>query len=79
MNRFVSALDDLRSSEISSGEIPPPRNISYLEVLPDSLTHNAILDLNNVLQDKPIHDELFHEATKFLGNDAFILEESLSQ
>ena len=77
MNNFAAALDGLISSGILNGEDHTQRDLSYLDILPDSLTHNAVLDLNNVLQDKPIHDELYHEAKKFLGNDAFLLEESL--
>jgi len=52
-------------------------NLSYLSDLPKILTQNAILDLNTVLQDQPIPDYLYHEAVKFLGDDAFLLEESL--
>jgi hypothetical protein len=77
MKHFTDVLDGLKGSETFSEEVPPQRNYSYLDVLPDSLTQNAILDLNNVLQDKPIHDELYHEAMKFLEKDAFLLEESL--
>jgi hypothetical protein len=58
--------------------IPPQtRNLSYLESMPDSLTRNAILDLNTILRDQPIPDELVHEALKFLGSEPFLLEESL--
>ena len=55
----------------------PTLDLSYLEVMPECLTRNAILDLNTVLRDKPIHDELVPEAAKFLGNEPFLLEESL--
>ena len=56
---------------------PKPCDYSHLERLPESLTHNAILDLNTVLRDQPVHDELVHEAKKFLGDSPFLLEESL--
>ncbi len=49
----------------------------YLMDLPLSLTRNAILDLNTILQDKPYPNELHHEALKYLGTEAFLLEESL--
>jgi hypothetical protein len=50
---------------------------TYLTKMPESLTHNAILDLNTVLRDQPVHDKLVHEAVKFLGAEPFLLEESL--
>ncbi|TFH06259.1 MAG: hypothetical protein E4H14_11180 [Candidatus Thorarchaeota archaeon] len=54
-----------------------PRDFSYLESMPESLTQNAILDLNTILRDQPVHDELVYEALKFLGSEPFLLEESL--
>ncbi len=67
-------LDEYRTSESSP---PTQSDLSYLGDLPDSLTRNAILDLNTVLRDQPVHDELVHEAKKFLGGEPFIIEESL--
>ena len=52
-------------------------DVTYLERIPECLTRNAILDLNTILQDQPNPDELVHEATKFLGSNPFLLEESL--
>jgi hypothetical protein len=45
--------------------------------MPKSLTRNAILDLNTILRDQPNHDSLVHQAKKFLGEEPFLLEESL--
>ena len=45
--------------------------------MPKTLTQNAILDLNTVLRDQPVHNELVHEAKKFLGEEPFLIEESL--
>ncbi|MFW9920653.1 MAG: hypothetical protein ACFFED_13700 [Candidatus Thorarchaeota archaeon] len=59
--------------------IPLKRDYAYLEKTPKSLTHNAILDMNAILQDKPIPDELYHESFKFLGKTPFLLEESLRE
>ncbi|TFG30122.1 hypothetical protein EU528_08635 [Candidatus Thorarchaeota archaeon] len=53
------------------------RDLTYLTSMPESLTRNAILDLNTILRDQPIHEELVYEAMKFLGNEPFLLEESL--
>ena len=77
MGKCSDVLEEIRQSDEFTGEIPPARDYSYLEQMPESLTRNAILDLNTVLRDQPIHDELVHEAWKFLGNEPFILEESL--
>ena len=52
-------------------------DVAYLDSMPECLTRNAILDLNTILQDQPNPDELVHEATKFLGSNPFLLEESL--
>jgi hypothetical protein len=59
------------------GPTVPHLDLSYLEKMPDRLTRDAVLDLNTVLRDRPIHDTLVHEATKFLGDGPFLLEESL--
>ncbi|MHA2158240.1 MAG: hypothetical protein ACXABE_05040 [Candidatus Thorarchaeota archaeon] len=68
----------LRSNEVIEENNPSPQlDYSYLEHLPDSLTNNVILDLNTVLRDQPIHDELVNEAKKFLGDEPFLLEDSL--
>jgi hypothetical protein len=66
-------LDENRDDMVVS----PQRETTYLDELPQSLTHNAILDLNTVLRDQPIHDDLVHEAKKFLGIEPFLIEESL--
>ena len=50
---------------------------SYLENMPESLTRNAILDINTISEDWPIHDELHQKVLKFLGTQPFLLEESL--
>jgi hypothetical protein len=71
MNQCSDVIDQIRSSEA------PLPDLSYLEKMPESLTRNAVLDLNTVLRDQPVHDELVHEAAKFLGNEPFLLEESL--
>ncbi|MGY5874988.1 MAG: hypothetical protein RTU30_04515 [Candidatus Thorarchaeota archaeon] len=74
----MSLVSDVLDITKSSFKEPPPYlDYSYMKKLPTSLTNNAILDLNIVLQDMPIHDELYHEAAKFLGSETFLLEESL--
>ncbi len=77
MSRCFDVVEKIRSSDAFTSDQPPVRDYSYLEQLPESLTRNAKLDLNTILQDKPAHDELVHEAVKFLGNEPFLLEESL--
>ncbi len=77
MKYALSVLDEIMESTASNEEPTPLKDFSYLDSLPKSLTRDAILDLNTILQDMPIHDELYNEAMKFLGNDPFILEESL--
>ena len=74
MSRCLDVAEEIRSSDAYP---PSIRDYSYLEQMPESLTSNAILDLNTILRDQPIHDELVHEAVKFLGNEPFLLEESL--
>lgn len=71
MNQCSDIVDEIRNSE------PPRLDLSYLDEMPESLTRNAILDLNTVLRDRPAHNELVHEAVKFLGLEPFLLEESL--
>jgi hypothetical protein len=78
-------VDDFRTSMKQCSEIiedvrnsgTPTHDLSYLEKMPVTLTRDAILDLNTVLRDQPIHEELVHEASKFLGDEPFLLEESL--
>jgi hypothetical protein len=77
MNLFHGVLEDLKETPQTGQDIPPPLDYSYLDNLPKSLTDNAMLDLNTILEDKPLHHELWHEAKKFLGDDPFLLEESL--
>lgn len=77
MSRCFDVVKEVRESQEFTGEIPPARDYSYLEIMPESLTRNAILDLNTILRDQPIHDLLDHEAVKILGNKPFLLEESL--
>lgn len=77
MKQAVDIVKEIKSSGVISSELPPQRDLSYLDKLPASLTRNAILDLNTVLRDRPIHDELVIEASKFLGDEPFLLEESL--
>jgi hypothetical protein len=74
MNQCMDVIEEIRSSVSDPQQ---PRDYLYLEKLPESLTQNAILDLNTILRDRPVHDELVHEATKFLGDEPFLLEESL--
>jgi hypothetical protein len=71
-----SIISNLRNT-FQNLDYPKKRELSYLELKPNPLTWNGILDLNTVLQDKPISDRLYHEAEKFLGNEPFLLEESL--
>ncbi len=59
------------------GSASPSLDLSYLNEMPESLSRDAILDLNTVLRDQPIPDELVHEAAKFLGDEPFLIEESL--
>jgi len=74
MSQCFDVVEEIRSS---TADLPPVRDYSYLEQMPESLTRNAILDLNTILRDQPVHDELVHEAVKFLGDNSFLLEESL--
>ncbi|MBD3408302.1 MAG: hypothetical protein GF411_19420 [Candidatus Lokiarchaeota archaeon] len=53
------------------------RDLSYLHHLPDSLTRNAVLDLNIILQDQPIYDSLYYEGLKYLGPKPFLIEETV--
>ena len=62
---------------VSKQDEPPTLDYSYLDEMPTSLVDNAILDLNTILEDKPIHNELLDEARKFLGDAPFFIEESL--
>jgi hypothetical protein len=77
MSRCSSVIEEIRKSDEFTEEIPLAQDYSCLEQLPESLIRNAILDLNTILRDQPVHDELVHEAMKFLGSEPFILEESL--
>ncbi len=77
MSRCFDVVEGIRSSDAFTSDQPPVRDYSYLEQMPESLTRNAILDLNTILQDQPVPNELVHEAVKFLGNEPFLLEESL--
>jgi len=74
MDQCMEVMERVRSS---ASNPPSPRDYSYLEKLPQSLTHNAMLDLNTILRDQPVHNELVYEAAKFLGDEPFLLEESL--
>ena len=71
MNQCSDFIDEIRGSDILSPDL------TYLEKMPETLTQNAVLDINTILRDQPVHDELVHEALKFLGDRPFILEESL--
>ena len=71
MKQCSDFIDEIRGSDILSPDL------TYLEKMPGTLTQNAVLDINTVLRDQPVHDELVHEALKFLGDRPFILEESL--
>jgi len=77
MSQCSDVVEEIRSSDAFVRDLPPVRDYSYLEQMPESLTRNAILDLNTILRDLPTHNELVHEAVKFLGNEPFLLEESL--
>jgi len=77
MRTLPKTLEEIRSSDHHHGKPPLVRDYSYLDNLPENLTHNAILDLNTILQDQPIHDELYQQARKYLGDAPFILEQSL--
>ncbi len=77
MSRCFDVVEEIRQSEEFTGEIPPARDYSYLEQIPERLTRDAILDLNTILQDQPVHEKLIQEVVKFLGNEPFLLEESL--
>lgn len=81
MKQFHTKMEQFQSSVHSilqiSPEILPNRDLAYLQQLPDSLTRNAVLDLNIILQDKPIHDSLYHEGVKYLGTKPFLIEETV--
>ncbi len=71
MKQCSDAVEEMRSSGI------PEPDLTYLERMPETLTQDAMLDLNTVLRDQPIPNELVHEALKFLGDEPFLIEESL--
>jgi hypothetical protein len=71
MNQFFDVVEEIRSSGV------PDLDLSYLKKMPESLTRDAVLDLNTILRDQPVPDELVHEAVKLLGDEPFLLEESL--
>ena len=71
MKQCSEVIDDFRNASV------PHTDLSYLENMPDSLTRNAVLDLNTILRDQPVPDALVHEAVKFLGDEPFLIEESL--
>ncbi len=81
IDRFYSTIRQLPNvldqTNKKTTKHPSPLDYSYLENMPRCLTYDTILDLNTVLQDMPIHDELYHEAVKFLGVQAFLATESL--
>ena len=77
MSQCSDVVEEIRRSDAFVSDLPPVRDHSYLDQMPESLTCNAILDLNTILRDLPSHNELVHEAVKFLGNEPFLLEESL--
>ncbi len=77
MDLAPDILNEMKKTIALTDKFPPKRDYVYLDKMPEFLTQNALLDLNTVLQDKPIHDKLHHEASKFLGADPFLLEESL--
>ncbi|MHA1951624.1 MAG: hypothetical protein ACXAAO_09120 [Candidatus Thorarchaeota archaeon] len=77
MNQCKEKLEEIRQSNEFTYHKPSTLDYSYLQRMPESLTQNAILDLNTILRDQPVHDELIHEALKFLGPEPFLLEESL--
>ncbi len=77
MSQCFDVVEKIRESEEFTRDIPVTRDFSYLQQMPENLKQNAILDLNTILRDQPVHDKLVHEALKFLGNEPFLLEESL--
>ncbi len=77
MGLFHDVLEDIKETLRIGHIVPQPHSYSYLDEVPKNLTENAKLDLNTILEDKPIHQELWNEAKKFLGNSPFLLEESL--
>ncbi len=77
MSRCSDVVEEIRSSDAFTSDLAPVHDYSYLEQMPESLTRNAILDLNTILRDLPAHNELVHDAVKFLGNEPFLIEESL--
>ncbi len=77
MSCCSEVIDEIRNSNDFARGCSSPPDYSYLKLMPESLTHNAVLDLNTILRDQPIHNELVHEAVKFLGDDPILLEESL--
>ncbi|MFX0108065.1 MAG: hypothetical protein ACFE7R_07265 [Candidatus Hodarchaeota archaeon] len=79
INRILDAVDEIMGAEGSSSQTPPPRDYSYLNDMPESLTRNAALDLNTILDDWPLPDQLYGKTEKFLGNEPFFLEESLRE
>jgi hypothetical protein len=77
MGYFLEEVEKVQGKGVFSGLVPLVRDYSYLSNLPESLTRDAMLDLNAILCDQPVPDELVPEAIKFLGCKPFLLEESL--
>ncbi|MHA2142558.1 MAG: hypothetical protein ACXADC_10955 [Candidatus Thorarchaeota archaeon] len=77
MSQCHDIVKEIRDAEEFTCDPPPVRDYSYLENMPESLTRNAILDLNTISEDWPVHDELHQKSLKFLGSGPFLLEESL--
>ncbi|MFX1369491.1 MAG: hypothetical protein ACFFAY_12905 [Promethearchaeota archaeon] len=77
MSLFHDMLESIRETLGIGHIMPQPHDYSYFDQAPRSLTENAKLDLNTILEDKPIYQELWNEAKTFLGNSPFLLEESL--
>jgi hypothetical protein len=77
MRHFLEVVEEVRGKGVFSEVVSQIHDLSYLSDLPESLTRNAMLDLNAILCDQPVPDELVPEAMKFLGREPFLLEESL--
>lgn len=78
LHRCVEVIHDLSDSQ-RKGNGLPSRSVSYLDDLPSSLTRDALLDLNTILDDQPLDDKLVPRAMDFLGFQAVLIEETLRE
>ncbi len=78
LHRCVEVIHDLSEIQKKGGKLTSKSN-TYLDGFPTSLTRDANLDLNSILDDQPIDDTLVPRAMEFLGPNAVLIEETLRE